>query len=114
MSKPARTSKGGPRGLVQLTAKEYVDDKVDQSRRELSAKIDGLNMKIDGAVAGLNAKLDGLSAKFDGLSAKMDALLQIVGPLFETVRHLQAKVDTIEEMLTSKGPIGFRADTDKG
>ena len=120
MSRAAKVTTGGPRGVVQLTLKEYVDDQVDQTRRELSAKIDGLNAKIDGAVIGLNAKidgvsakLDGMSAKLDGMSAKMDAVLQFVGPLFEGQRQLRLEVDAIKEMLSTKGPIGLRQEPPK-
>jgi len=144
-----RKKAGGGDGRAQkivVDARQYVDDRVSQSTRELSADIRGLNAKIDGAVTGLNAKIDGavvgLNAKIDGavtglnakmegmraelaglrsefqglrgefagLSAKMDAVLQIVGPMFDALRHLQGDVDTLKEMLTSKGPIGFRKD----
>ncbi len=120
MSRAAKVTRDGPRGIVRLSVKDYVDDQVGQTRRELSAKIDGLNAKIDGAVMGLNAKidgvsakLDGMSAKLDGMSAKMDAVLQFVGPLFEGQRQLRAEVDSLKEMLSPKGPIGFRTEPPK-
>ena len=104
-------------GSVIVSAKEYVDDRVTQATREFSAEIRRLETKIDSAVTGLNAKMDGMSAKMDGMSAKMDgmsakmdAVLQLVGPLFETVRHMQAELDIVKELVTPKAPIGFRKD----
>lgn len=124
---------------VVLSARDYVDDRVERSHRDLTArmgglndkidgaimglnaKIDGavvgLNAKIDGAVIGLNAKMDGLSAKFDGLSAKVDgidakveAVLTVVTPLFGAVQQLAKDVAVIKEMLELKKPMGFRRE----
>ncbi|GEM_PF-6176717 len=96
-------------GVVVVSAKECVDDRVSQVTREFSAEVRRLETKIDMAVVGLNAKMDGMSAKMDGMSAKldgmsakMDALLQLVGPLFESVRQVRAELDTVKEMVSSK------------
>lgn len=88
-------------GNVVVSAKEYVDDRVGQATREFAGEVRRLETKIDTAVIGLNAKMD-------GMSAKMDALLQLVGPLFESVRQMRSDLDTVKEMISSKQPIGFR------
>ncbi len=38
------------------------------------------------------------------------AVLQLVGPLFETVRQMRSDLDAVKEMISSKQTIGFRKD----
>lgn len=87
---------------------------VGHLRDLMNARFDGLDAKIDGAVLGLNAKFDGMSAKMDGMSAKMDAMLALyhgmardVQKIQEHVVLLRRDVDIIQDVLSTKEPMGF-------
>lgn len=102
MPRTKTATRQGRSDRVVLTAKEYVDSRVEG----LDAKMDGLRSEF----IGLRSEFAGLRSEFAGLNAKMDAVLHVVTPTLAAVHQLSSDVAIIKDLLAPRKPIGFRKD----
>ena len=80
-----------------LLAQKLIKNKMDGLKKDIEAKMYGMEAKMDGLRKGIEAKMNDMEAKMDGVEAKMDG---VEAKTDDLKKGVEAKMEDLKTNLT--------------